>query len=80
MSKLRPYLEDYVKTINQLLANYQDDGAIIKAAREIWGEKDLRYLVFLSDRIRMPQSPLDTAGGDVNRPNEIPSAPPATSK
>lgn len=81
MSNLRPYLEDYVKTINHLLANYQDDDAIIDAAERLWEEEDPRYLVFIERGLytpRMPFSPKDTAGGDVHRPNEIPTTPPAT--
>jgi hypothetical protein len=75
MSNLRPYLEDYVKTINHLLANHQDD-SIIKAAKQTWGATDPtdpRYLVFVGgSRARSPLPPGDTAGGDAHLPNSIP--------
>lgn len=81
MSKLRPYLENYVKAINELLAKHPDDKAIIQAAEQIWIPQDPRWLVFIEcDRynLRMPSSPQNTAGGDVYRPNEIPTSPPTT--
>jgi len=81
MNKLRPYLENYVKTINELLAKHPDDKAIIKAAEQIWPSSDPRWLVFLEcgpHNLRMPSSPPDTAGSDVYRPNETPTSPPTT--
>jgi len=76
MSQLRPYLEEYITTINQILHSHSDDKGMKLAAEKAWLDKtDPRPLIFLKGGLRFTTNPQNAGGGDDARlVNEMPQS------
>ena len=76
MSQLRPYLEEYITTINPILHTHSDDKGIKQAASKAWPDKnDPRALIFLKGGLRFTTNPQNAGGGDDARlVNEMPQS------
>jgi len=76
MSQLRTYLEDYIKTLQTLQAQYSDNQALLDAAEDKWGAEDYRFMVLQESPkgVRWPNKsgePSPEEQKPENEPNEL---------